>query len=140
MRHCVIVGLPAVVNVKVGVLSLVKPVGPPVIVTVGATVSSENARLAVPTLPAASIARTSNSWAPSPSAAGVNDALHATQPVPSIAHCTCVGFPAVVNVKVGVASLVGPLGPPVIVTVGAPVSTVNARLALPTLPASSVAT
>src|SRR5918996_2295943 len=59
-------------NPNVGVESLVNPVGPESIVVCGAAVSTVIARLAAaPVLPAASVARTSNVWAPSDSAAVV---------------------------------------------------------------------
>jgi hypothetical protein len=113
--------------------------GPLVIVTTGRTVSMENARLAVDELPAASLTRTSNWWFAFDSVPEVNGDVHAANAAASMRHWIVVGEPAVVNVKVGVASLVGPVGPPVIVTVGACVSTTHVELALPTLPAASVA-
>src|SRR6476660_4274631 len=99
MRHCVVVGEPAVVNVKVGVLTLVRPLGPPVITTVGAVASTVKPRVASAVLPAASIACTSNACAPSASAAGVNDPAQGAKAPVSMRHCTVVGEPAVVNVK-----------------------------------------
>jgi hypothetical protein len=63
--------------------------------------------------------------------------VHGPDCVPT-AHVIVVGEPPVVNPNVGVLSLVGPFGPEVIVTVGAPVSTENARVADPLFPAASV--
>ena len=75
-------------NVNVGVLSLVAPAGPPVIVVSGAAVSIVNERLAGvgSTLPAASIACTSNVCAPSVSAAVVNGELHVVKASVSTRH------------------------------------------------------
>src|SRR5262252_1336898 len=100
MRHCVVVGEPPVVNVKVGVGSLVRPVGPPVIATVGGVASTVKARLADAVLPAASVAVTVKVCAPSASAVVVKGEAHAAAAPPSSAHCTGVGEPPVVNVKV----------------------------------------
>ena len=60
-------------NANVGVASFVRPAGPPVMATVGATVSTVKLRLAgvASTLPAASVARTSKVCAPSASVTAV---------------------------------------------------------------------
>jgi hypothetical protein len=68
----------------------------------------------------------------------VYDDVQLTGVAESIRHCVLVGEPPVVNVNVGVESFVAPVGPPVIVTVGAAVSTVNIRLADAVFPAASV--
>src|SRR5262245_4594718 len=99
-------------------------------VAVGAAVSTVNVRVAVPLLPARSVTRTSNVWLPSASPPDVNVVVHATSAALSTWHVIVDGAPAVVKVKVGVASLVGPLGPVEMFAVGATVSTVNDRVAL----------
>jgi transposase InsO family protein len=70
----------SLVNVKVGVASLVGLLGPPVIVTVGATVSTVHDRCAgvASTFPAASVARTRNVCGPCPSALSARGEVHAT--------------------------------------------------------------
>ena len=78
---------PAVVNVNVGVGSLVAPLGPPVIATVGATVSTVKARLALPWLPAVSVTVTVKVWAPSPSAPVANGEVHAAGALASTCAC-----------------------------------------------------
>ena len=98
---------------------MVSGAGPDVIVTVGPAVSTVKLRESLPWLPAASVTRTVNLCAPSASEAVVNGDVHAANAPSSTAHSITVGLPAVVNVKLGVLSLVGPFGPPVIVTVGA---------------------
>ena len=69
-RHSNVEPVSVEVNVNVGVLSLVGPDGPAVMLVSGgvvSTVSTVKARLAgvASTLPAASMARTSKVWAPS---------------------------------------------------------------------------
>ena len=73
-------------------------------------------------LPAASVARTLTVWPPSASAGVVHGLVHAVQAPLSTRHVNVE--PASVEVKpnAGVASLVGPLGPEVIVVSGAVVS------------------
>jgi hypothetical protein len=71
------------------------------------------------------------------SAAAVNGLVHATFCDPTTQRVV-VGDPPVVNPNVGVLSLVGPLGPDVIETVGATVSTEKARVADPLFPTASV--
>jgi len=129
-----------VVNAKVAVVAFVGFVGPLVIVTTGLTVSTENARVALPVLPAASVTRTSNTCAPSASATVVAGDVHVVNVPVSTRHAVAMGEPAVVNVKLGVVTLVAPVGPPVIVTVGATVSVVHVNVAAaPWLPNGSVA-
>ena len=107
---------PASVEVKenVGVLSLVGPEGPAVIVVSGGVVSTVNDRLAgdASVLPAASVARTSNVCAPSARAAVVNADQQDANAAASTRHWKVE--PASVEVKenVGVLSLVGPDGRP----------------------------
>src|SRR5262245_63786825 len=71
--------------------------GAPVIVTAGGTVSTENDRVALPVLPAASVTRTSNTCAPSASAAVVNGDAHAANAAPSMRQSVAVAAPPVVN-------------------------------------------
>ena len=61
-RHSNVEGVSPDVNAHVGVVSLVAPLGPPVIVVSGATVSTVHVRVAgvASTLPTASRARTWN--------------------------------------------------------------------------------
>ena len=54
-----------VVNVNVGVLVGVGPVGPPVMTTVGPCVTTVNDRDAIAVFPAASATWTANVWGPS---------------------------------------------------------------------------
>ena len=98
------------------------------IVVLGALVSTVNLRSGVVNeLPAASVTRTANVWAPSPSDPVVCGDEHPLWNVPSTAHSTFVGVPPVLNVNCGVGSLVGvgSTGPPVIDAVGAWVSIVQ---------------
>ena len=75
------------------------------------------------------MARTVNVWLPSTSGdAGVNGLVQDTGVAASIAQVN-VAASVAVKVKVGVLSPVVPVGPPVIVGVGATVSTVNDRVA-----------
>jgi len=139
MWHWVVSGVPPVVNVKAGVGSLVSPLGPPVIDTVGGVPSTMKSRDALVELPAASVTMTSNLRGPSASEVDVNvPAVQLTRVPPSMWHCVVVGEPPVANVKVGVRSVVTPVGPVWIVTVGAVASTVKLRVAVAELPAASV--
>ncbi len=78
---------------------------------------------------------------PSPCDGSVSGELHDANEPPSSAHWKPAPPSFDVNVNVGVASLVGPLGPLLIVVSGSTVSTVQVREAgLPSvLPAASVA-
>src|ERR687895_580307 len=127
-------------NPKVGVESLVSPVGPESIVVCGAAVSTANARLAAPpVLPAASVARTSNVCAPSDNAPVVCGEVQAAKAAASTRHWKLAPA-SLEKPNVGVESPVRPVGPESIVVCGAAVSTVKARLAAaPVLPAASVA-
>src|SRR5882672_7205435 len=97
-----------VVNTNVADVAFVGFAGPLMIVTIGGIVSTENARDAVAELPAASVTRTSNVWFAFDSTAEVNGDVHAANAAVSMRHWVEVGAPAVVNVKVGVGSFVGP--------------------------------
>jgi hypothetical protein len=100
--HCVLVGAPAVVNVTVGVESLLVAAGWPVIATVGATVSTVNELVeALLELPAPSLTRTVTECAPS-ATVGANGELHAANAPASSWHSITVGAPVVVNVTVAV--------------------------------------
>ena len=128
------------VNAKVGVVSLVGPLGPFVIVVAGGVVSTTMVRLAVfPRLPAVSVARTSKVCVPWLRGGVVCAEVQAVKGAESTRHSK-VACSLAVNAKVGVGSLVGPLGPAVIVVAGGVVSTRMVRLAVfPRLPAVSVA-
>ena len=123
-------------NVNDGAVPFVVPVGPPVIVVSGAAVSTVNDRDAgvASTLPAASVARTRNVYAPSASEPRMRGDVHGPNvptaaPGPSRRHSNVEPASELVNVNVAVLTLIGPVGPPVIVVSGAAVSTVNARVA-----------
>ena len=75
-------------NVNAGVASLVEPLGPPVIETAGATVSTVNVLVAAgPVLYAGSVARTSKRNVPSGSGGAVNGGPQAANGVtPAIGH------------------------------------------------------
>ena len=136
------------VNVNDGAVPFVGPVGPPVIVVSGAAVSTVNAASpgVASTLPAASVARTENVYAPSASGPTTRGDVQLTYvpvvaPGPSSLHSNVEPGFVEVNVNDGDATFVGPVGPDVIVVSGAAVSTVNDRVAgvASTLPAASVA-
>ena len=78
------------------------------------------------TLVAVSIARTAKVCGPGPSAAVVNEELQTANAAASTRHSN-VPASLEVNENVGVASLVGPFGPAVMVVSGAIVSTLKAR-------------
>jgi hypothetical protein len=139
IEQVVVVGEPPVVNEKVGVVSLVDvPTGGAVMLTVGGAISIVMPRVAEAVLPAASVTVTVKVYAPSASAVGVYEVVHAPDCVP-IAHVVVDGDPPVVKVNVGVLSLVTvPTGGAVMETVGATVSTENERVAVPVFPAASV--
>ena len=142
-------------NAKVGVASLVVPVGPDVIVVSGAVVSgggpaaTVNERVAgvASVLPATSVARTATECAPSLSAPVVHGLVQLAHAPESTWHSKTELASVAVKAKVGVLSLDVPVGPDVIVVSGAVVSaggaaaTVNERVAgeESVLPAASVA-
>jgi hypothetical protein len=136
--HSIVTGDPAVLNAAVGVVSLDSADGCAMNVAVGATVSTVNIELAVAWLPTPSVPRTVNVWAPSLSEAVVCGELHAANAPASTRQSIAVA-PAAVNVNAGVGSFVNAPGPVMIVTVGGVVSTLNDTIALPVLPAASVA-
>src|ERR671914_763962 len=112
-------------NPNVGVESPVRPVGPESIVACGAAVSTVNARLAAPpVLPAASVARTSNVYAPSDNAPVVCGELQAANAAASTRHWKLTPA-SLENPNVGVESLVSPVSPDAIVACGATLSTVQ---------------
>jgi hypothetical protein len=105
-------------NEKVGVGLLVGLEGPPTIVVCGTTVNDREAGVGS-TLPAASIAWTSKLWGPSRSSEVVVGDVQGSYGLPSTLQANVEpGFDDV-NAKVGVALLVLPDGPPVIVVSGA---------------------
>ena len=130
-------------NANVGVASLVRPDGPPSIVVCGAAVSTVKMCDAGvgSTLPARSVARTSNVCAPSASDAMLSGVEHEAHAPPSTRHSNVEPASSAENTNVGVGSFVGPDGPLLIVVCGAAVSTVKLREAgvASTLPAGSVA-
>lgn len=97
-----------------------------------------------PVLPAVSVARTSNNRPPAGCSTAVYGELQAANPpgssVVPTRHSNDAPASLDENMKVGVASLVRPDGPPLIDTEGKTVSMVNARVAGgPVLNAASVA-
>ncbi len=115
---------------KVGVVSLVGPLGPVSIVVCGAVVSTVKLRVAgeASLLPAVSVARTSKVWGPwlRTAVVWVPDPEQGAKAAASIRHSKVApGSSFEEKVKVGVVSLVGPLGPVSIVVCGAVVSTVK---------------
>ena len=114
------------VNAKVGVVSLVVPFGPDVIVVSGAVVSgggvvpTVNERVAgvASVLPASSVARTATVCGPLDSAAVVHGLVQSAHAPESTRHSNTA--PASdVKAKVGVLSVIVPVGPEVIVVSGA---------------------
>jgi hypothetical protein len=115
-------------NPKLGEGLLVGPVGPAVIEVSGTAESTVKSRrrTVVSTLPAASVAWTRNVCAPSSSAgATVNGLAQPLRVMLSIEQRKVTLDSEAEKVKVGVASAVVPLGPPVIVVSGGVVSTVK---------------
>ena len=107
---------------KVGVVSVVRPLGPESIVVFGGVVSTVKLRLAGvgSGLPAASTARTSKVWAPSASAAvvWVPEPEQAAKASPSTRHSKLAPASSEEKLKVGVLSVVRPPGPESIVVFG----------------------
>jgi hypothetical protein len=122
-------------KLNVGVASLVGLAGPVTRSISGGTVSTVKLRLATaPWLPTASLARSSNLWGPSNRKSGKGPGWcewvpeHGPNSASSNLHSNhAVSF--AVNVKMGRLSVVGPVGPPVIVATAPVVSTVNVWLA-----------
>ena len=113
-------------KVKVGLVSLIVPVGPESMATDGGVPSTSKVCVAVAELEAASVAFTRKVYGPSVSAVpgvslspGPEHAPKLGVPV-SIEHSKVTGpTPSVaLKVKVGVVSLVSPVGPPSTVTSG----------------------
>ena len=147
MRHSKVEPVSVESNENVGVASFVVPAGPAVIVVSGgvvstavSTVKSREAGVGS-VLPAVSVARTSKVWAPSVSAAVVCGEVQAANASLSMRHLKVEPVSVESKEKVGVLSLVVPVGPPVIVVFGGAVSTVKSREAGvgSVLPAVSVA-
>ena len=131
------------VNVNVGVLSLVNPVGPPVIVVSGTTESTVNVRLAGvgSMLPAVSMARSSKVCSPSVRTTSSTGETHAANGLSSNRHSNEATPTAASKEKIGVLSVVRPDGPLVIVVSGAVVSTwmLTPAGSVSTLPTASIA-
>jgi hypothetical protein len=131
-------------NVKVGVVLPDGLAGLESIVVFGAVVSSVHVDAAgdASVLPAASVARTSKVWLPSPSAGEIVSGLvHADQLRPSMRHWKVEPVSEELKLKSGVVSFDGSAGPESIVVSGAVLSTrrLATRLVL-VFPALSVAT
>jgi hypothetical protein len=117
-------------NANVGVLSVVVPVGPDVIVVSGAVVSGGGAALTVKervagdasVLPATSVARTETECDPSLSADVVHGLAQSAHEPESTRHSKTELDSLAVKANVGVLSVVVPVGPDVIVVSGAVVS------------------
>ncbi|CAB4891782.1 unannotated protein [freshwater metagenome] len=98
----------------------------------GAVASTRKVRRTTsPTLPAASVGRTSRAWSPSASAAGVNGEVHVAQSVvvaPVMRHSNVAASSASSASKrnAGERSFVRPVGPSVIVAFGGVRSSVEA--------------
>ena len=117
-------------KVNVGVVSLVGPLGPPVIVVFGAVVSTTKVCVAgeASTFPTVSTARTANVCEPWETAGSVRGEVQVANAAVSTRHWN-VPASVEVNANVGVVSLVGEaIG--VSVVSGAVASTVNAREAI----------
>ena len=104
-------------NANDGAVPFVVPVGPPVIVVSGAVVSTVNERDAgvASTLPAASVARTMNVYAPSASEPRIRGDVHGPNvptaaPGPSRRHSNVAFASLEVNVIVALLTLIGPSG------------------------------
>src|SRR5215210_7420913 len=130
-------------NANVGVASFVRPAGPLSIVVSGAAVSTVKPRDAGvgSTLPAKSVARTSNVCAPSASGAVVSGAEQPLQAPPSTRHSNVVPSSSEEKPNVGVVSFVAPAGPESIVVSGGLLSTAKTRWAgeASVFPAGSIA-
>ena len=117
---------------------VVEPLAGELIATAGLTESTVKLTVALPE-PDALVAVTTTEWTPWPNVAVVNGELQAAAAPPSTEQVMLVGEPVVLNVIVGVVSLVtAPLAGEVIVTTGA-ATTVKVVEAEPVLPAWSVA-
>jgi hypothetical protein len=112
------------VNVMVALLDRLGDEGDPVIVVVGATVSTVNVRVAGEgsVFPAASVARTETVCEPSLSDGVVHGLVHVTHAPLSTRHWKVEPLSLELNPNAGVGSLVGPLGPEVMVVCGGVVS------------------
>ena len=115
---------PVTVKLTGGVLSLVGPVGPLVIVTVGAVKSIVQVKLAVALLPASSRSRTVNVWEPAVSAEKLSEIEHGTKPPASSLQVGLFSVFVTLNVNAAVVALVGLFGWVRMVTTGGMVSTV----------------
>ena len=116
-RHWKVVPDSADEKSKVGVGSSVVPEGPPSSVVSGAAVSTVNVREAgvESGLPSASVARTEKVCSPSVSEAVVTGDSHGAKVPVSSLHSNVAPASLATNSKVGVASVVAPAGPAVIV-------------------------
>ena len=133
-RHSNVEPASVEVNVNVGVLSLVEPRGPAVIVVSGAVVSTREACSVAGVasmLPAASVARTSNVCAPWASAGVVYGEVQDANAPRRPGTRTSSRASVEVNVNVGVLSLVVTVGPEVMRVSGGDRSSVVPVLQVP---------
>ena len=137
--HSVVTGDSSTVKVTVALVCATVPVGPPVIVTVGATVSTTSIRSARPVLPAASVARICRRRTPSVRPAKAWGDVHGAN-APSSTRQAVSAASLTVKPRVALVVVMEPTGPEVIVTTGATVSTRHcAEAGSDTLPTWSVA-
>jgi len=109
----------------VAVVSLVGPVGPESMVTLGGTVSTVQFHVTgADVFPAWSVAWTERTWFPSASPDDEAPDVHGWAAAPSHEHVT-VAPDSVEKVKLAAVWFVGLAGPEVIVTAGGTVSTVQ---------------
>jgi hypothetical protein len=127
------------VNAKLAVVLLVGLAGLLVSVTVGGLVSTVHVWVAVPVLPAGSVAVTVKVWLPAATVALKLPLLQAAVAALSSLQSKVEFALLEVKAKLAVVLLVGLAGLFVSVTVGAVVSTVHVWVAVPVLPAGSVA-
>jgi hypothetical protein len=128
-------------NVKLAVVSVTVPDGPPEIVVSGAVVSTVQERVAgvASTFPATSIARTSKVCVPAATTT-VEGVAHDDHAAASTRHWNVEPVSLASKAKLAAVALVGLAGEPVIVVVGPVRSTVQVyEAAPPALPAVSVA-
>jgi hypothetical protein len=139
-RHSDVADASFTVKVMLASVSGTVPVGPPAIVTTGATVSTTTTRVASgPVLPAASVALMRRVRLPSARPVKVWGLEHGAHTPASTEHAASAGS-LTVNSTIAVVTLIVTAGPEVMVTIGPTVSTIHiADSTDETLPASSVA-
>jgi hypothetical protein len=121
--HANVAPVSVAVKLKVGVVSPVVPLGPPVIEVSGGAVATVKLRVAgLGSAPSAPIARTSNVCGPSVSGDAVYSLPQAAKGAESTRHSNVAAGSSDEYVKVGVESLVGPDGPVRMVVPGGPLT------------------